>query len=70
MWLKGLPYKQIYNLVGWGCGIVFSVVLNTTVIKNGKFSTIILSDDKRVRYVTNACHFKDFKGLKKIEKFQ
>ena len=41
-----------------------------TVVKNGKFSTIILSDDKRVRYVTNACHWtsKTSRTSKKLKK--
>ena len=45
-------------------------VHNHTVVKNGKFSTIILSDDKRVRYVTYACHWtsKTSRTSKKLKK--
>ena len=41
-----------------------------TVIKNGKFSTIILYDDKRV-ILCHCCiplNFLDFKDLKKLKK--
>ena len=49
---------------------VIQMYQKITVVKNGKFSTIILSDDKRVRYVTNACHWtsKTSRTSKKLKK--